>query len=237
MRQQDFEAFSEVVVGFAELKGKQLSPAAIKLYWNAMRHWDLEEFRAAANELLRRCEFMPTPKDFEDLRKAGRLTAPEAWERARAASGSAIQCGHVTHNGSCGDELIDRAVRGIGGYGAIAMCDRDKLPFLERRFTEAYQTIQDAHEIREALPELAPDPMLRLPRQRTIFEPLIARDQPRLPGPAQPQPQREPAPVRDTQADIRKLAATGLSPEDIAKVLTQRHVTVEEIRRALEVAA
>ena len=69
----------EIVIGFAELKGKKLSTPALELYWTAMQAWDLQDFRAAANHLLKTCEFMPTPKDFEDLRKAGRMKAGEAW--------------------------------------------------------------------------------------------------------------------------------------------------------------
>jgi hypothetical protein len=175
MLESDYDAFYEVIAGFAELKGKELSLAAIKLYWGAMRHWDIADFRQAAEHLLRTCTFMPTPKDFENLRKAGRPTAAEAWERARRACGSAIQCGQVTHNGTCGDELIDRAVRGIGGYGVIAMTDTEKLPFLERRFAEHYDDLQDAEDTREAVPVItAPQ------TNRTLRGPVSARDL--LPG-------------------------------------------------------
>ena len=154
MTPADRKAFVEIVVGFAELAGKQLSPAALELYWRAMQHWPLAEFRDAAAVLVTRCAFMPTPKDFEDLRKAGRMTAAEAWECARRACGSAIQHGRLTSRGTCGDELIDKAVRGIGGYGVIAMCESDKLHFLERRFCEHYATLRDVTDVREALPAL-----------------------------------------------------------------------------------
>ena len=162
MRPQDRQPFLEIVLGFAELKGRTLSVPALELYWRAMRHWSIEDFKAAADQLLRTCKWMPEPKDFEDLRKAARPTAGEAWERARKASGTAIVCGQVTHNGSCGDALIDRAVRAIGGYGVIAMSETSKLPFLERRFAEHYESIQDADEVREALPQIAGPCMTKL---------------------------------------------------------------------------
>lgn len=155
MTPADRKEFAEVVMGFAELKSKQLSKAALTLYWNAMQHWELEDFKAAAEQLLRTSEYMPVPKDFEDLRKAGRPTAGEAWDKARRNCGSAIVSGHVTSNGTCGDTLIDKAVRAIGGYGVIAMCDTEKLHFLERRFCEHYESIQDADDVREALPQIA----------------------------------------------------------------------------------
>lgn len=161
MTRDDYTAFCEIVLGFAELKGKQLSAPAIELYWHAMQSWELGDFRLAAAQLLRTCEFMPTPKDFEDLRKATRPALAEAWERARQACGSAIQCGQVTHNGTCGDELIDRAVRGIGGYGVIAMCETARLPFLERRFAEHYEQLQDVEDVRQAVPELTNERAVR----------------------------------------------------------------------------
>jgi len=150
----DRKAFLEVVVGFAELKGKQLSAPAMELYWRSLQHWPLEDFRAAAEQLLRTCEFMPLPKDFEDLRKAGRLTSGEAWAKAIASCGSCHSAQGYTSGGTCGDEFVDRVVRAIGGYRAIAMCESEKLHFLEKRFAEHFETMQEAYDVREAVPQL-----------------------------------------------------------------------------------
>lgn len=161
MKPTDRKAFLEVVVGFAELKGKQLSAPALELYWRSLQHWTLDDFRAAAEQLLRTCEFMPVPKDFENLRKAGRPTAGEAWIEVLhyARHGwSRWQGGGVSLNNTMqppSDPLIDRAVRAIGGYEAIAMSPTDKTQFLERRFAEHYEAMQDADEIREELPQIA----------------------------------------------------------------------------------
>lgn len=154
MNIRDYEKFTEVIVGFAELKGKQLSPAAVELYWRAMQHWPIDEFRRAAEHLLRTCAFMPTPKDFEDLRKAGRETAAEAWERARRFADS-LYSPTGYRDGEIGDYAIDMAVQSLGGYPAIAMCDVDKLHFLERRFAERFEELSDAEETRNRLPQIA----------------------------------------------------------------------------------
>lgn len=155
MTPDDKKPFAEIVTGFAELKGKSLSKAALSLFWNSMQHWDIDDFRAAANQLVRSCEFMPTPKDFEDLRKAGRPTAGEAWALVRQHAKGAIQCGQIVHSHSCGDRFIDRCANAIGGYGAVAMCDSDKLHFLEKRFAEHFATMQESEDIREAVPQIA----------------------------------------------------------------------------------
>jgi hypothetical protein len=147
---EDRKPFLEIVIGFAELKGKNLSAPALELYWNAMQGWDLADFQAAANHLLRTCEWMPLPHHFEELRKAGRATAGEAWAKAVgwARSGAYRDC-------EMGDPITDKAVRALGGCKAIAMCDEDKLHFLERRFAEHFESIQDATDTREAVPQIA----------------------------------------------------------------------------------
>jgi len=158
MQTSDRTQFLEVVIGFAELKGKSLSAPALELFWHAMQDWDIGEFRNAAQHLIRTCPFMLTPKDFEDLRKAGRPTATESWVKAvRHASSSAYR------KGPLGNELIDRVVTALGGYNAIAMCENDKMHFLERRFAEIYEIEQDTSTTRALLPNVARAPGLTRP--------------------------------------------------------------------------
>lgn len=164
MTPQDRAAFLEVVVGFAELKGKQLSAPALELYWRAMQHWSLADFRVAAEQLIRTCEFMPTPKDFEDLRKANELTAGEAW---------ADVLKYVRSGGEDETDFGDQprtvaAVRAIGGFRAIAMSRTDQTPFLERRFAEHYDAISDREDVREAVPQIAGPSRARISGPRSI---------------------------------------------------------------------
>jgi hypothetical protein len=147
VKTEDRQKFLEIVVGFAELKGKQLSAPALELFWNAMQPWSIEDFTAAANQLIRTCGFMPTPKDFEDLRKAGRMTAGEAWALVRDAA----RCG-----GECPDDPdIYAAVRALGGIRTIGMMHTDQMPFLERRFAEHYEAISERQDVRESVPQIA----------------------------------------------------------------------------------
>lgn len=152
MKPIDRKQFLEIVIGFAELKGKSLSVPALELYWNSMQDWEMPDFQVAANRLLKTSEFMPTPKDFEDLRKAGRMTAGEAFAKAIAWAKS----GGYRHPARTSDAiLIDRVVASLGGWTAVAGCDPEKLHFLERRFSANYETIQGAEDTREAVPQIA----------------------------------------------------------------------------------
>lgn len=150
MNPADRKAFLEIVIGFAELKGKQLSPAALELYWRAMQDWPIDEFRAAASYLLKTSEFMPTPADFERLRKASRPTAGEAWLRVL----DNVRSSDYRRGQTCGG-VIDRAVAALGGYHVVGHCEIDKIGFLERRFAEHYDAMQDVDDTRAAVPQIA----------------------------------------------------------------------------------
>lgn len=168
MTLDDFDTFSAVVVGFAELRGKTLSPEAIELYFRAMHSWSLADFKAAAELLLRTSQFMPTPFDFEELRKAGRPVPAEAWSTARAV---AKTWRPNTATPSSGNALIDRAVESIGGYRAIAMHSIETMGFLEKRFIDAFESMRDADDTREAVPQIAANgSSLRLSGPRKLGE-------------------------------------------------------------------
>lgn len=201
----DRATFIEIVLGFAELKGKQLSAPALELYWRALRHWELEQFREAAEHLLRSCEFMPTPKDFEDLRKAGRETPAEAWIEAQRHLVWDVRGYKLSPH--C-PELIARVIRAIGGADVIAMCEQEKLHFLERRFCEHYETMLDAEDVRNAVPQIAFDPHAGIGA-------LLSRHEPRRQGllpigetfkadPPRRPPAIAPAPPREEPASARE---------------------------------
>lgn len=158
MTPEDRQAFLETVIGFAELKGKELSAPALELYWRSLQHWSLEDFRAAAEQLLRTCKFMPLPKDFEDLRKAGRPTGGEAWAAVLHYARwdySPNFPARLPTQGPLADPIVQRAINAVGGFRALAMTDSDAMHFVERRFCEHFESAQDADDVRVAVPQIA----------------------------------------------------------------------------------
>lgn len=142
MTPADRKPFVEVVIGFAELKGKALSAPAIELYWRALQHWELDDFRDAAEHLLRSCEFMPVPKDFEDLRRAGEPTAGEAWEAVFLGRGEATPRAWKAAQ-----------IASSGRYLGHMDLERE-VPHVQRRFLEIYDELTDVESVREAVPQL-----------------------------------------------------------------------------------
>lgn len=152
MQSTDFERFHTLLLGMGELYGKEISNPLLDAYWIALRNWSLGDFEAACGHLMEHATFMPRPADFTALRKAGRETPGEAWITARRHLVWGLR-GYTLH-ADC-PPLIARAVHAIGGANVIGMCDEDKLTFLERRFTEHFETMQDSEETREAVPQIA----------------------------------------------------------------------------------
>jgi hypothetical protein len=155
MTAADRERFCQIVLGLAEVYSTQLSSPALTLYWNCLKAWSLDDFRAAAELLLRRCQFMPRPADFEALRRAAQPLAGEAWVRVLAHLRGGYRSGAGVDDGG----PIDQAVRSLGGYHSLAFRDTQFLGIDERRFVERFAQIVEAVEVRRALPRLA-NPML-----------------------------------------------------------------------------
>jgi hypothetical protein len=155
MQPTDGDRFRNLLRGMGRTLGSEPDNLVLDAYWIALRDWSLDDFEAACGLLMKTSKWMPKPAEFEALRKAGRPTVGEAWIKARQNASTAIVCGQVTQGRGCGEPLIDSAVRAIGGYGAIAMCDSDKLGFLERRFAEHFSAMQEVQDTREAVPQIA----------------------------------------------------------------------------------
>lgn len=155
MRVTDRKKFVETLNGLAAVKpGKELTDAALEIWWSSMKGWSIEEFVAAASHLASSVEFMPSPFNFEQLRKAAKPTDGEAWAEA-------LKRCKAWRTGQAWDDVIERAVMAIGGYRSIAMADVETaLPHIERRFKEAYAELEDVETVRQALPHIAPAPAI-----------------------------------------------------------------------------
>ena len=155
MNSSDRPEFVRVLNGLAAIKRVDLTEDVYKLWWQSMKDWPIDGFKDAAGYLLKNCQFMPTPYDFEQLRKKSEPSAHEAWAKALQHAERAWK------KGVLGDALIDQVVAILGGYRMIALTNRDKLGFLERRFVDAYTDFQDTNGAREALPDLTERPRLQ----------------------------------------------------------------------------
>lgn len=156
----DKPQFLSVLNGLAAIKpGAKITSEALDLWWASFADWTIDEFKSAAAHLAKSCEFFPNPYHFEQLRKAQEPTAGEAWAHVRAVA----RVGGSTS----GNARVDRVARVLGGYAAIGRTNTDQMHFLERRFSEHYEAISNAQDVRQALPNLAS--LSRLPYNPNKF--------------------------------------------------------------------
>lgn len=150
MSPDDANRFCNLIRGMGRTFGNEPDQCVLDAYWVALRDWELDEFEQACGHLLKTAKFMPRPADFDELRRASRLTSGEAWAEVldHARNGYRDEPGPQ-------DPRIVAAVRAIGGYQAIAMSRTDQTQFLEKRFAEHYDSISEREEIREAVPQIA----------------------------------------------------------------------------------
>ena len=149
MQQADKPEMVRILVGLAEMKpGGKITPEALDLWFLSLADWTLDEFRAAAVHLMKHAEFFPNPFHFEQLRKANRMTAGEAWAAAVQHARGAWRSGPAVPE-------VERAVQAIGGWMVLAHANIDSLQFIERRFTDAFADLETAVATREALPQIA----------------------------------------------------------------------------------
>jgi len=172
MQAADGKRFRDLIRGMGRMFGQEPDALILDAYWLALGKWSMSEFESAAAHLMQTSKFMPRPADFHELRKAGRPTAGEAFAKAIDHAASSAY-----RNGPLGEPLIDRCVRAIGGYIAIAMCEEDKLHFLGKRFAEHFETMQDAEDVREAVPTIAGPPQHKALSGPTRLRDLLPRDE------------------------------------------------------------
>ena len=75
----DRPEFVRVLNSLAAIRRVDLTEDAYELWWQSMKDWPIDDFKDAAGYLLKNCQFMPTPFDFEQLRKKSEPSAREAW--------------------------------------------------------------------------------------------------------------------------------------------------------------
>lgn len=175
MQPADRIEFVKILNGLALTKPgtTKLAPEALNLWWNSMQDWSIDEFRSAANHLARAVEFMPNPYHFEQLRKAGHETAGEAWQQVREMLPRLNWHERVSIS-----PRVDRVVRAMGGYQALALTNTDNMPFREKRFRELWEELGDAEEARIALPSSAGRNCLTGPQSARNLLPGLRRDRP-----------------------------------------------------------
>lgn len=157
-------SFVAALTELAAMKpGAKISERQHAVWWRTFSAstWTLEEFRQACAHFVTGIEFMPNPYHFDQLRKSMRTAPGEAWAFVLDFVRKGYHRAHERVSSApkmdvpCVAPSIAKAVAAIGGFEAVAMSNRDQIPFLERRFAEHFEDLREADDLRESVPQIA----------------------------------------------------------------------------------
>jgi hypothetical protein len=139
VQKSDFKDFSLSLTAVAELYGKSISEAAMALWWQALKRFDVDQVRRALTMCVESPEsgqFMPKPAD---VIRACEGTASDrgllAWGQVFDAMASVGAYKSVQFQ----EPAIHAAIVDIGGWVKLCRTSNDEVPFVQRRFLEAYR--------------------------------------------------------------------------------------------------
>ena len=125
-------------------KADEFDADTLAIWWQHL-HQDfaIGDFKIAATELEKASRFLPAIADFFELkRQAGAYSETDAWGSVL----DYLRSGAYRRRG-IGDDKIDRAVRAMGGYRALAMRNEDQLTIWGfKQFREHYNDVLDSVE-------------------------------------------------------------------------------------------
>ena len=130
-------------------KADDFDDDTVTIWWNRLHQdFDIGDFEVAATELDKVSKFLPVIADFFELkRRAEAYCETDAWGDVLEH----LRSGAYRRRG-IGDDKIDRAVRAMGGYRALAMRNEDGLTIWGfKQFREHYNDVLDSVEREESL--------------------------------------------------------------------------------------
>ena len=140
----DRREFAELITGIAEVYGKPMSKAGMRLWWSALERFSDDEVNQALNDHVQdaeRGQFMPKPSDI--VRKI-EGTPGDAANAAWAKVEDALRRVGGGPSWVFDDPKIHRAIQQIGGVAALSNCPTERdLTFLREQFCKRYASPQN----------------------------------------------------------------------------------------------
>lgn len=135
----EIDAFGQIISTTYDLYGKTFTEAALSLWWNALKAYDLK----AISDALSRCitnpdhgQYLPKPADV--VRMIGGTTTDRAllaWEKVDKA----VRHLGVYKDVVFDDPLIHRVLQDMGGWISLGGKKESEWPFIAREFETRYR--------------------------------------------------------------------------------------------------
>lgn len=139
MKPSDKPKFLEVLGGVYDFYGRELTTFSARVWWQACEQYDIEQVTKAFSAHLMDAEhgrFLPKPADLVRVLSGTRTDRSLlAWGKVH----DAIRTVGAYQSVAFDEGLIHAAIEDAGGWIALCRAEADELPFLQKRFCDAYK--------------------------------------------------------------------------------------------------
>lgn len=147
MRTEDFQEFHDGIVGVMSFYGKDVSTFALDIWWNALKAFDLSTVRDAFSRYVVNPDsgqFAPKPADIVRLVEGTTQDAATmAWAKTMQAVGRVGQYQSIAFD----DPIIHAVIEDVGGWPNLCRTTDDEIPFVQRRFEQAYRAYRARRDV------------------------------------------------------------------------------------------
>jgi len=152
VKDQDKNAFGEILISLGEYYGKNVTPSLISMYWQGLARYDIAAIQQAFNRHVNNPDtgqYMPKIADVSKmLGGTSNDRAMGAWSKVDKA---VRQVG--THRSVVFDDpLIHRVLQEMGGWIGMGQKTEDEWPFVAKEFENRYR----GYAMRGERPEYPP---------------------------------------------------------------------------------
>lgn len=149
MKIEDFDKFQQGITGVYAFYDKEINDFALDLWWNALKHFDLNAVIQAFGRHVVNPEagkWLPKPADIiRMLQGSTQDAALAAWAKVDKA---------VRHKGPYvdvvfDDPLIHRVLHDMGGWIQLGEKNEDEWPFVAKEFENRYRGFRERSDIPE----------------------------------------------------------------------------------------
>lgn len=151
----DRKEFGAILAAVYDFWNRELHEMSFEIWWESLKHLDLETVRGALARHMRDPDtgkFIPKPSDV--IQHVGGTTADAsmlAWSKVMAG----VKNYGTYESVAFDDPLIHRVLADLGGWTWLGEQKTDEMPFVERRFRDAYRAWMRSAQLPAYQPHLA----------------------------------------------------------------------------------
>lgn len=147
MQESDKREFASILQATMDVYNKDISTDVIKLWWMALQNFSIDQVKTGLSKYITSADcgkFPPKPADIIFMMEGNSSDAAfTAWNKVLEAMSRAGSYKSVCFD----DPIIHLAIDDIGGWIGLGESEEKDLPFIQKRFEQAYRNYRTRGDI------------------------------------------------------------------------------------------